>query len=297
MASPNDMAFVVGIDDYGANSLPSCVNDANEIARLLANNEDGSDNFTVQRLVRSSGSPPLTRVGFLSELTTALRAVPEYDFLFYFSGHGATSDWGSELILSEFHAVNLFELMHLVYRSPARHVTIILDWCFSGSFGVMPILGGNQTRFDPEFSLIRDNVTLLAASTSSQTAAPRSVYSAFTGRLIDGLSGAAADSSGNVTASGLFGFAAPSFTPPGQRPVMKASVSITEPQRSRQPPPHRRRRQHQHLDEPTEFRPGERKRRRSAMATYVLVPGGWHGGWWFEPLAQQLRSAGTERTL
>ncbi|GAA1656345.1 alpha/beta fold hydrolase [Fodinicola feengrottensis] len=25
------------------------------------------------------------------------------------------------------------------------------------------------------------------------------------------------------------------------------------------------------------------------MATYVLVPGGWHGGWYFEPLAQHLR--------
>ena len=24
------------------------------------------------------------------------------------------------------------------------------------------------------------------------------------------------------------------------------------------------------------------------MATFVLVPGGWHGGWWFEPLARWL---------
>ena len=28
------------------------------------------------------------------------------------------------------------------------------------------------------------------------------------------------------------------------------------------------------------------------MATFVLVPGGWHGGWWFEPLARRLRELG-----
>ncbi|WP_163512541.1 alpha/beta fold hydrolase [Fodinicola acaciae] len=30
------------------------------------------------------------------------------------------------------------------------------------------------------------------------------------------------------------------------------------------------------------------------MATYVLVPGGWRGGWYFEPLARQLRRHGHE---
>lgn len=30
------------------------------------------------------------------------------------------------------------------------------------------------------------------------------------------------------------------------------------------------------------------------MATYVLVPGGWHGGWAFDPVARLLRDAGHE---
>jgi pimeloyl-ACP methyl ester carboxylesterase len=30
----------------------------------------------------------------------------------------------------------------------------------------------------------------------------------------------------------------------------------------------------------------------AAVATYVLVPGGWHGGWYFEPLARRLREHG-----
>lgn len=30
----------------------------------------------------------------------------------------------------------------------------------------------------------------------------------------------------------------------------------------------------------------------AAMTTFVLVPGGWHGGWWLEPLARELRGRG-----
>ena len=28
------------------------------------------------------------------------------------------------------------------------------------------------------------------------------------------------------------------------------------------------------------------------MATFVLIPGGWRGGWWYEPLATRLKQAG-----
>jgi hypothetical protein len=30
------------------------------------------------------------------------------------------------------------------------------------------------------------------------------------------------------------------------------------------------------------------------MATFVLVPGGWHGSWWFEPIVRRLRRHGHE---
>ena len=33
------------------------------------------------------------------------------------------------------------------------------------------------------------------------------------------------------------------------------------------------------------------------MATFVLVPGAWHGGWWFDPLARRLRRHGHEAYL
>jgi pimeloyl-ACP methyl ester carboxylesterase len=28
------------------------------------------------------------------------------------------------------------------------------------------------------------------------------------------------------------------------------------------------------------------------MATFVLLPGGWHGGWWYQPLVDRLRQHG-----
>ena len=28
------------------------------------------------------------------------------------------------------------------------------------------------------------------------------------------------------------------------------------------------------------------------MATFVLIPGGWRGGWWYEPLVERLIQAG-----
>src|SRR5512142_2988322 len=34
--------------------------------------------------------------------------------------------------------------------------------------------------------------------------------------------------------------------------------------------------------------------RASGSKTFVLVPGGWHGGWWFQPLAHRLTRLGHE---
>ena len=41
-------ALIVGIDDYSQAPLGGCVNDAEEIAKLLETNEDGSPNFGVK---------------------------------------------------------------------------------------------------------------------------------------------------------------------------------------------------------------------------------------------------------
>ena len=51
-------ALIVGIDEYSQAPLGGCVNDAEEIAKLLEENEDGSPNFSVKlkRNVQTSRS-------------------------------------------------------------------------------------------------------------------------------------------------------------------------------------------------------------------------------------------------
>jgi len=228
VATPDDIAFVVGIDGYPVDPLPSCVNDADRMAELLAHNDDaetlegGSRNFSVtSRLAPTENDLP-SRLGFLGELEDLLERAGGHDFLFYFSGHGATSPWGTELVLG--HAtVSMDELLRLIHSSDVRQAILILDCCFSGSYGVPASSGAN--RFPPDVSVIRDDVMLLAASKSDQGAASGYPFSAFTELVIAGLEGGAADHAGRITAPALFGYAAPAFDALDQRPVFKASVA------------------------------------------------------------------------
>lgn len=231
MATPNDIAFVVGIDAYEKKPLRSCVNDAKEIARLLRENDDNSRNFTVDEVCVSKpedAEDALQRLAFLLRLRGHLACLESQDFLFYFSGHATNNDWGADLLVADGERVAFAEVLRLIYKSRARHVAVILDCCFSGTFASQPKLGADPHGFEPGMSLIRDNVTLLAASKPDQPAVGGSRFSAFTQRIIEGLAGGAADFEGKVMAPALFGYAAPAFGPTGQRPVLKASVSGTE---------------------------------------------------------------------
>lgn len=234
MATPNDIAFVVGVDGYRTSPLPSCVTDATRMSELLRRNADNtdpaacSDNFTVELQAFEAGDRLLSRQQFLRKLRDLIGRAADHDFVFYFSGHGATSDWGTDLVIADDSTVNMQELLHLVHLSQVRQAVIILDCCFSGSYGLLPGMGGPSDRFSPQVSLIRDNVMLLAASKADETASAGQPFSAFTELLISGLEGGAADHRGVITAPALFGYAAPAFGPLDQRPVFKASVSATE---------------------------------------------------------------------
>jgi hypothetical protein len=234
VATPNDIAFVMGVDGYATSPLPSCVNDATKMAELLRRNADNvdpaacSDNFTVELQAFSAGDRLLSRQQFLRKLRDLIGRAADHDFLFYFSGHGATSDWGSDLVIADDATVNMQELLQLIHISRVRQAVIILDCCFSGSYGLLPGMGAQADRFSPKVSLIRDNVMLLAASKADEGAAAGHPFSAFTELLVSGLDGGAADHRGVITAPALFGYAAPAFGPLDQRPMFKASISATE---------------------------------------------------------------------
>lgn len=212
-------ALLVGVDDYtNFNALGGCVNDVHALEPLLARNDNGTVNFNCQvRVVPDA----VTRDGLLRDVRALLGAGADVALL-YFAGHGAGE--GNDVALCTHDGTNLTpgvqlsEILGLVQSSAVREVIVMLDCCFSGAAGQVPQLG-------PDLAVIRNGLTILAASradqTSAETAAGRGLFSTY---LCGGLEGGAADVMGRVTVAGLYAHLDESFGPWDQRPVLRANV-------------------------------------------------------------------------
>src|SRR5438132_2900102 len=93
-------ALVIGIDDYQGMPLSGCVSDAEEIARLLEKQADGSPNYQVRLVTAPEGGVGRDELrGLLADLFANAR---DNELLFYFSGHGAETPFGAELVTPAF---------------------------------------------------------------------------------------------------------------------------------------------------------------------------------------------------
>jgi len=103
---------------------------------------------------------------------------------------------------------------------------LILDCCFSGDVGNLPGLqaAGLAESFRLAKTVLRENVTVLAASRATETSAESAGHGAFTRVVLDGLEGGATDHLGNVTALSLYAYASAAFDAWQQRPLLKAHV-------------------------------------------------------------------------
>ena len=228
-------ALVIGIDWYpDDNSLQGCVNDATGLTALLSTNDDGSPNWKVTLVTAGEdGSIEITRDSLREAIESLFSNSRDADLLFYFSGHGGQSSWGAELMTQDFTrysmGVSMNDIITLANDSPARSITLLLDCCFSGDAGNPS--GLQQSAVSESFriprSLIRENVTIIAASRGTEPSMEVDGEGAFTRLLLDGLAGGATDHRGNVTALGLYGYISPAFDAWEQRPVFKAN--LTEP--------------------------------------------------------------------
>jgi hypothetical protein len=212
-------ALLVGVDEYvNFNPLGGCVNDVHALEPLLARNEDGTVNFDCQVRIAAN---VITRDLLLRDLQALLGPGADVALL-YFAGHGAGE--GNDVAVCTHDGtgmtpgVSLSQILGLVQSSPVREVIIVLDCCFSGAAGGVPQLG-------PDLAVLRNGVTILAASrgdqTSAETAAGRGLFSTY---LCGGLEGGAADVMGKVTMAGLYAYLDESFGPWDQRPVLRANV-------------------------------------------------------------------------
>ncbi|QIN78343.1 caspase family protein [Rubrobacter marinus] len=235
-------ALLVGIDHYPTvGSLSGCVADATALVEVLRTHADGSPNFATDLMIGEAGAEDVSRDALRDALTRLFNNAKDTDLLFYFAGHGGQTLWGADLVTQDATSnslgVSMNDLMTLANDSPARSVTLVLDCCFAGDLGNTPGLQSSAVSdpFRLNKALLRENVTVLAASRPTETSAEVAGHGAFTRMVLDGLEGGATDHLGNVTSLGLYAYVSPAFDAWQQRPLLKAH--ITEPPVLRVGPP------------------------------------------------------------
>lgn len=230
-------ALFVGIDDYGPNSLTGCVNDALSMSQMLARHQDHSRNY--EALVLSSDETEVTRPVLRRALVDLFDNARDAELLFYFSGHGAQTPWGSEIVTQDYQddalGLSVGDVLTLANGAVAREITVILDCCYSGDLGNLPELTTTPSSLFGK-AVLRENVVLLVASRPTEGAFEEGGHGAFTRLLLEGLDGAAADHLGEVTALSLYAFVSRSFGAWDQRPMFKGHLTTASCLRRCRPP-------------------------------------------------------------
>lgn len=215
--------LAVGISHYNFGELIGCIDDAKDFADLMRfhgvdNKKDprGDQNFVMDE------KPDLSRAELRQSLQTLFTTDLEMA-LFYFSGHGELTQTGGYLLTSdsiEFDpGISMDEILKLANRSPAKDRIIILDCCHSGLFG-------ERNNYADAPSEIQRGLTILTASSESQSAFQINGRGAFTSFLINALKGGAADLTGHVSPGNVYTYVDKMLgLVDEQRPIFKTNVS------------------------------------------------------------------------
>lgn len=215
-------ALVVGIDNYSQCPLRRCCNDADEVAKLLSCNDDGSPNFAV-KLQKNISTKAILRK-HIEECFSGDADVA----LFYYSGHGHIDNVGGYLVTPDFtnydYGVSLQDVLNIANASRCKDKIIILDSCHSGFMGSISTAGQST-------AVINEGVTILTASRSIEASVEINGHGLFTSLLIEALCGGAADITGYITPGGIYAYIDKALGPWEQRPVFKTNVTRFTPLR------------------------------------------------------------------
>src|SRR3954471_11513314 len=213
-------ALLVGINHYESAPLSGCIDDARRMERLLRRHDDGGVNFDTHLL--TSDREVVTRAR-LRERIENLFADPAGGALLYFSGHGTENDLGGSLVTSDATLYNegvaLGDVLALANR--AAHITevaIIIDSCHSGWLGTIPAVDNMQAS-------LREGLSILTASRSSQSSVEHGDSGVFTELVSSALDGGAADILGNVSVASVYAYVDQALGAWDQRPLFKSHVS------------------------------------------------------------------------
>jgi hypothetical protein len=223
-------ALLVGIDNYEHSALTGCVNDATSMRDLLARNEDGEPNFDCKLI---TAPDDYISKSFLREQLEVLFGNEAAVALFYFAGHGTYDNLDGYLVTQDAgkydEGIAMRDILLLANRSRSiQEIVIILDCCHSGKFG-------NVTEFDNRNALLKEGVSILTASRSTQPAAEAAGSGVFTSLVRNALNGGAADVCGNVTVAAVYAYVDQILGAWDQRPLFKSHVSKLIPLRKCKP--------------------------------------------------------------
>jgi hypothetical protein len=212
-------ALLVGIDAYRTSPLNGCVNDARNLEALLSKNDDGSPNYACRLMVAPGET--ITRAT-LRQAAEELFKTNADSAIFYFSGHGTENNLGGYLVTQDAktydEGVHLTDILTFAQDSKIDHVLILLDSCFSGSFGANPAVSKETLN-------LREGISVLTASRASEVSLEKDGSGVFTNLVCGALDGGAADPRGMVTAAGIYSYVDQALGPWDQRPLFKAHVS------------------------------------------------------------------------
>lgn len=221
-------ALLVGIDEYDEfNDLTGCVADVLAMRQMLKRNADGSPNYSCH-LLAYGGEHRETKIT-RRLLREACHELFDYtgDVLLHFSGHGALAETGGYLATCDAQeddwGIPMQEVIQLANNSRARDILLILDCCHSGDAGNSPLLSP-AFKQNP-LAVLRENLTVLAASRASQPAVEFEGHGLFTAAVLEALDGAAADHMGWVTAQSIYAYVERGFGDWVQRPIYKSHTS------------------------------------------------------------------------
>ena len=220
-------ALIVGINTYQrVNNLTKCAADAEAMGRILANHDDHRRNYDCRILTDTDEKGQPITIGLLRQACEQLFADTRDDVLLYFSGHGALTSFGGHLCAYDSErndlGVPMDQIMRMASHSRAREIIMIVDCCHAGEMADLGMTGNNQ---DP-LTMLRGDMTVIAASLGSQSAFEGKKYSVFTASVLDALGGRAADLLGWVTAPAVYSYVEPRFGwMDRQRPIYKSHAT------------------------------------------------------------------------
>lgn len=212
----NSRALVIGINDYKtASTLSYAVSDATEICEILVNDLLFlRENITC--LLDSNATRKNISHAFLRFTSDEVDA--DDRIIIFFAGHGHTKTGinGDVGFLVPYDAdINDFstfirwdELTRNAELIHAKHLLFVMDACYGG-LALTRSLQAGSARFVKDMMLRYSRQVLTAGKADqkvSDSGGPLPNHSVFTGHLIEGLSGKAANEDGILTASTLMSY-------------------------------------------------------------------------------------------